>query len=905
MDLAADGLALIDAGAGRVLRANARADALLGLEPGGLAGMTGPQLAALIHPDDAPTARAAAMEIQWAKPGATQEVAALLESDDGAWVPVSVAAGVLDRKGVGGAPRLLTLARRVRVSAVGPPLERDDLAPGGLERALESRGLAVATWEARLDGGDPGFRASARWAEMLGLEEGDAPKSFEELLTWIHAADRDRVLLDIRTHVEGLSRSFESEFRMKAKDGTYKWLRAGGRVTHTDGEPRLIGYQEDIGRRKRLEQALMRSERRFRALVEHNPDAIAVHRDGRVVFCNPRLAEWLGRGDPAQMKGAPVIGLVHPDDTSRLGGQLRTLSRTTGRSGPPVELRLRRASGEAVYAEVSSVRMDFDGAQAVFTVFRDLSERKRMEAQLAQNERMASLGQLAAGVAHEINNPLTYVNMNLSGVLEDLPSLARDAGELRAWLRSRLGDAPLPAELDRLLTPDTYGDLARQIEDAYDGSRRIQGIVADLKAFTRDAGEPGEPVALACVLRTAIQMALPQIRYQANVVEQIGDPQPVLGNDGRLCQVFLNLLVNAAQAIPAEAAPGRVVVRLAQRGEEVIAEIQDDGVGIPQEHLPRLFEPFFSTKPTDLGSGLGLPICKHIVESFGGRIEVESVQGEGTLVRVRLRATDAPLASAAPAVEEELTSPGLRPRILLVDDEARLVESVRRGLSRDFDVVCANGGRAALEILERDMDFGLILCDLMMPDVSGAEVFEWLRRRSPALADQLVFITGGAVGGEARRFLDETDCLVVSKPLDLKHLRRLARRLARAAPDRRPPLRAVPAPDRRAGPRFPGGRLSGVLDTGEAVARCRVVDYSVSGLRLSGRSLAVDDAGREPLTVLLRGDDRKGVVQARVTLIREVETTAGRDLCFRILGVDDDYQSLYDAWLSEAAHGPH
>jgi signal transduction histidine kinase len=258
-----------------------------------------------------------------------------------------------------------------------------------------------------------------------------------------------------------------------------------------------------------------------------------------------------------------------------------------------------------------------------------IAEREKMEEQLRFAERMASLGTLAAGVAHEINNPMTYVLSNLDYVAEELTNRGAPA-----W-----GDAE--------------PSLEKLIAEAQDGAGRVVKIVRDLKAFSRHSDDdPLTPIALERALDIAAEMATSHIRRRATLERYYQGSTKVMGNDVRLGQVFVNLVINAAQAIPEGGDPSRHRIALRTYFDDegrAVAEVEDSGAGIDPEVLPRVFDPFFTTKPVGVGTGLGLSSAMGIVSALGGTIDIDSAIGAGTRVRVRLPSLrDAPPRRAAP-----------------------------------------------------------------------------------------------------------------------------------------------------------------------------------------------------------------------------------------------------------------
>jgi PAS domain S-box-containing protein len=399
-----------------------------------------------------------------------------------------------------------------------------------------------------------------------------------------------------------------SEAMIPAPDGTeHHWLTYRFLVSDGQGHRFLGGVSLDITERKQAEQALRRSEESFRALIEGLPEAIFVHRGGPLLYVNPSALGFLGRAVP-DVIGAKLVDFVHPEDHAVARA---LLDAQPGAASGPRELRFLRPDGGVMTAEVGCLALVFDGQPATVIRASDLTERKQMQARLLLADRMAAVGTLAAGVAHEINNPLAFVLSNLSFLTEELQVLAREMPEGR------------------------LKEFEEVLREASDGAHRVRQIVRDLKTFSRVDEEAPTAVNLQGVLESAIMMARGELKPRARLVRDYTEVPMVEGGEGRLGQVFLNLLINAAQAIPA-GVPERNEVRVGLRsdGERVIVEVRDTGIGIPPAVRARIFDPFFTTKPVGLGTGLGLSICHGIVTSFGGDISVESEPGHGSVFRV-------------------------------------------------------------------------------------------------------------------------------------------------------------------------------------------------------------------------------------------------------------------------------
>jgi len=356
-------------------------------------------------------------------------------------------------------------------------------------------------------------------------------------------------------------------------------------------------------------QELLEKEARFRTLIDRSPDAILIHREGTLLFINPAGVAMLGYERSEELQGRRVAELVLPGEEAALIEAL---------GGGVTELRWRHRSGRQVVGEGVSFPLTFAGQPAVVSIVRDITERKSVQERLRAADRMASLGTLAASVAHEINNPLSYMTSNLRFIDEELRAMT-EAGESLAGPRG--------------------GEVRQALQETLTGSSRVSEIVRDLKTFSRSDGERRGPVDVHAVLDLCANMARSEIRHRARLVKEYGEVPLVDANETRLGQVFLNLLVNAAQAIPEGAKVKDHEIRLTTHRDEhgwVVVEVRDSGMGIPPENLSRLFDPFFTTKPAGVGTGLGLSICHGIITGLGGRITVESEPGRGTCFRVLL-----------------------------------------------------------------------------------------------------------------------------------------------------------------------------------------------------------------------------------------------------------------------------
>ena len=369
--------------------------------------------------------------------------------------------------------------------------------------------------------------------------------------------------------------------------------------------------------------------------------------------------------------------------------------------------------------------------------------RKAMEAHLFLSDRMASMGMLAGGVAHEINNPLAYVIANLGFVAQLISEV--------------VSKAPQQA--------GTLAEASEAIKDAQQGAERVRCIVRDLKTFSRSDDAQHGPVDVHQVLNACANMAWNEIRHRSRLVKDYATASLMAeGNDSHIGQVFLNLLVNAAQAIP-EGAADKNEIRISTRLESdgrILIEVRDSGPGMTPEVRARLFTPFFTTKPAGIGTGLGLSICHKIVSSHGGEIQVESELGRGTTFRVWLPAvTGDVIAEKTVAAKSPATRRG---RVLIVDDELMLAKALRRIIAPHHDAEVVTSGSEALRLISLSTEYDVVFCDLMMPEMTGPEAYQAIARLRPELLRRIVFMTGGVFTEKAAAFLERTPNLRIEKP---------------------------------------------------------------------------------------------------------------------------------------------
>ncbi len=455
---------------------------------------------------------------------------------------------------------------------------------------------------------------------------------------------------------------------------------------------------------------------------------------------------WKPLYDRARASGQPVLS----DESFEVGGQQRHFAVSVYPVGQRVAVVCRETTAQMrLHSANDQLQREADERASAERV------RSTIQQQLLLADRLTSVGTLASGLAHEINNPLAAVLVNLQLAIEDVSELAR-----------------------RDVAPEVVGHLREELEDAAAACDRVKGIIRDLKVFARNSERDATgPVNVQQVLELSLRMASSEIGQRAKLAKHIEAVAPVNGNDARLGQVFLNLLTNAAQAIP-EGQPDQHEIRVTARNVSegrVEIEVSDTGVGIPPEDLQRIFDPFFSTKPTGEGMGLGLSIAHQIVTSMGGTLTARSERGRGATFTVTLPASaGVTLVSAPLGGGDEL--PNKRGRLLSVDDEPMVGTFVRRILVAQHDVDVVTSGQAALERIKAGERYDLILCDVMMPQMSGLDLYWELHRIEPAIAKRMVFLTAASFTPSSRAFFELTANPRLEKPFDARELRLLVNR---------------------------------------------------------------------------------------------------------------------------------
>ncbi|TPV96664.1 MAG: PAS domain S-box protein [Myxococcales bacterium FL481] len=548
------------------------------------------------------------------------------------------------------------------------------------------------------------------------------------------------------------SRPASCDLQVRRPDGKTYWVRFDGAVRSPlpDGQRTCLLSMIDISEQREAESRLRASEQRLRCLIESIPDSIFVIRNGAIVFTNAAAERLVSGENRSQLIGRPIEDLIMPEDHDLLVA----LSGLEFRPVPtmrPLEMRFRAGDGQPLTADTTWLALQFEGEHSLLCVARDQTDRKQMQARLAQADRLTTAGVLAAGVAHEINNPLTYIFFNLESLRADLVALQR--GET------------VDVEAANLAADRAMG-----------GAHRVRDIVKDLRSCTTDS-DAREMVSINDVIDKTLEIAQPQLRYKASVERAFGQVPALPANFGRLSQAFLNLFVNAAQAIP-EGGPSKQSLRVATEATptEIRILVQDTGAGIPEHARARLFEPFFTTKDVGSGSGLGLYICHKYLSQYGGSIELVDLPPYATSFLIRFphqQQGQSPLdQKPSPKLVPEVKARGETSlRLLLVDDDGVIRTELQHALAPRFhSIVTAGSGSEAISLLRETPGFDLVLCDVLMPDGSGPDVYRWLARHQPDMLSHIGFITGGAYTDDARAFFATHTVHCLDKPFSREDL---------------------------------------------------------------------------------------------------------------------------------------
>lgn len=599
---------------------------------------------------------------------------------------------------------------------------------------------------------------SKRTAEIVGININESPKNIEEFVDLIDPLDRDRIEQAINSHFNFKVPYRNLEMRLRGADSTYRHFMANGTALRNkeDTPVLFVGSLTDRTLIQRVEKRLEDTEKRFTVLFHQMNDAALLADIGTGLI--------LEANQPAErLWGKPVSELVglhqtelHPPVLSEeaklaFNEHIKALQQNKRAT---ICVPILRVDGVEVPAEISSSLIELEGETRILGVFRDISDRVQLErdvrerdAQLQLSSHMASMGTLAAGVAHEINNPLTY----MLGNLEILKSSVKNMG---------------------ISNPE----IEETISSAITGGELVKEIVTDLKTLSQS-----DESKISCdpceVIRIASRVAMSDLRHSATLIMDLSEVPKVALPSARLSQVVLNILSNSARAFKKlDSMLNEIKITVETDGDYAKITILDNGEGIDADDLKQIWEPFFTKSKKSGGTGLGLSICRRILSEVNGSIEIESKLRGYTRVTILL-----PFAKEIPDHIEELQNADKalealhqKSKIMVVDDDPLVLELITKILEEDLLVCSYSDAKMALDAFEKGEKPDIILSDIMMPHMDGSAFYKSMCNLG-FNKDRFLFMTGGAVTEDAMTFekhMLETNSLV-TKPFLKDELRKV------------------------------------------------------------------------------------------------------------------------------------
>ena len=583
---------------------------------------------------------------------------------------------------------------------------------------------------------------SDRFKKIVGKTLDGSVDSLKALTRMIYPGDRTRVRRAFAKFIRGEATSLGLEFRLVRPDNSRRWVYATGVAIRPPGAQRpsrIVGSLGDITEKKQSEVALRASETRFRGIAEAHPVPVVIIRmaDSILLYASPGAESVFGAPLPA------LIGRSIDRFFSSVAERKSLLDELLmHRQVDLWEMTLRKADGSPLPVALSARLIDYQGRPAAVLGIYDLTERKRAEEQIAkqqqqlvQSEKMAALGGLLAGVAHELNNPLSVV-MGQSVLLQETSQDPK---------------------------------IIQRAQKIHVAAERCARIVKSFLALARKKPAERAEVSINEVVQGAVDLLAYQLKTDTILLTlDLDEHLPsVFADADQLNQVVTNLIINARQALQNQPPPRKITVMTRENKETrmVMIRVADNGPGVPREIKSRIFEPFFTTKPAGSGTGVGLSLCHNIIETHGGRISIHDTDGGGAtfVVRLPVSQNSAQLATLLEAPAAPLAPPRGK-RLLLVDDELELAQTLADLLAPDGHMTdIAENGLQALEKI-RQNQYDLIISDLRMPVMDGPGLYAAVCENHPEFAARMIFVTGDTLSQNVRDFLTQHRVTVIDKP---------------------------------------------------------------------------------------------------------------------------------------------
>lgn len=575
------------------------------------------------------------------------------------------------------------------------------------------------------------------------------------MFDFIHPDDSPMVMGELAHGLQDPDYSRLLEFRVRHKDGSWRHVEAVGKNLLEDPAVKgLIANYRDITARKQTEEALIQSEEQYRAVLEQTQDAyFELDLTGTCTFINDPALRTLGYSRE-EMIGTNYRAYVFGEDGKVMYQAFNLVYRT----GQPIKnqaFRLVRKDGSIAFSEFSVLPLRNEKGEIIGFrgIGRDITERKQAEEEKRRLEQkaylvshLASVGEMASGIAHEINNPLTGVigYAQLLSAREDVPE-----------------------------------DIREDLKVINEGAQRVAGIVRRLLTFARQYEPQRTHVNINEIIKTTLELRAYHLETSnIKVTTQLDPDLPVtVADSSQLQQVLLNLIVNAETEMKLAHGRGKLLIKTEQVHNTIRMSVQDTGPGIAPENLDRVFDPFFTTRKVGEGTGLGLSICHGIIAEHNGKIYAQSQLGKGAtfIVELPIVTESEEMEQAAPTAKKPKKV--IKAKMLVVDDEPVVRDFLSRVLTDEgHQVETTDNADDALERI-KSRRYRLILLDVKMPGMSGSELYERIHQIAKSLARRVVFITCDVIGADTQDFLSRTNVPYITKPFDTRQLKKEIKRI--------------------------------------------------------------------------------------------------------------------------------